>query len=376
MDSLFQEINQTIYTQDVIIVSAFPKDIHLIGECNNPYSDVDSQLVRACLLIDKLINKAAKIHREANFYNPENVGLVGDQRYKNTAFKSGHENHITRLTTNEFMFYTKKRLEPDEFSKLFEEILTLATKQPENLHIVLSSFAVKTLDNKTMNVAAFVECGQKPKVHFIVKNGVSDIDPVYYGENQGKKRIEFLNVDMEVDSEKTFPTLNIHGKEYTFSYNNVFEVSTLGGAKKIEVIEICLDHLGGVGKKNCELYMVNALLAPAPSLLPIQISQVVTSNTLDLVREHMLETNLTHVDPRYSEEHLLKKSRLVSSKTLKSALFFGTPQSEMYVTTSIRCSPLPFEILSEVEKHNQEIVSGKKRKREDLLQTSNKKPKL
>lgn len=376
MDSPFQKINQTIYTQDIIVVSAFPKNVHLIGECNNPYSDVDSQLVRAYLLIEKLINKAAKIHREANYYNPVNAGLVRDQRYKDSDFKSGHENHITRLTTNEFMFYTKKRLEPNEFSKLFEEIFTLAKKQPENLHIVLSSFAVRTLENKTMNVAAFIECGQNPKVHFIVKNGVSDIDPVYYGENQDRKRIEFLNVDMEVDSEKTFPTLNIHGKEYTFSYNNVFEVSTLGGAKKIEVIEMCLDHLGGVGKKNCELYMVDALLAPEPSLLPTQISQVVTSNTLDLVREHILETNLTHVDPLYSEVHLLKKSRLISNKTLKSDLFFGTPESEMYVTTSIRCSPLPFDILSEVEKHNQEIISGKKRKREDLPLTSKKKPKL
>ena len=356
----YQPITPSIYIQNVLIV-ANTSNHSMIGECHDKHADEASQLNRLYALIEKLVKKTAKVHLQVNYRPPKQLGLFSVDNSTIT-IKEDSLNNVTRLITNEFMFYTKKRLEPQEFATLFEKIVDLAQKQPENIHLILSSFSVRALNDKTMNVVAFVECGKTPQLHFMVKNYDSCADPLYYEQSpDGKKRTTFNNIEIRKDSEKKFPKIKIHGKKYKFSYNNVFEVTTLGGAKKLVAIDICFDHIEMVAKKNCILF-VKKSCTHSKNLLPIQISQVVTAIDVKLAEQSMLEDGLTYVDPKNTLFYLKKNDFILSHKTIKSDLFFGTPNSQFYVTPIIQCSLLPSELLVPVKKHNEQIMASMAKK--------------
>lgn len=373
----YQKYNQVIYTKDILVTSPYDEEKDSeVGEYDDFLAEKGSPVERLFLLIEKLVKKTAKIHRHDNYYQPELATMLRGARYQDTAFKQGYENNITRLVTNEFMFYTKERLEPKEFGILIEKPLILASKQPDNLHLILSTFAVRALNDKTLNVAVFLQCGEIPKVNFIVKNLSSDIDPIYYGKSKDhKSRINFDNIEIEKDDEEQFPVIDVQGIEYKFSYNNIFEVSTLGGAIKLEVIEICLDNHEGVGKENFEVYMDTSLLL-SENLLPTQISHVVTSNTISLRKKNMLELKATHADPKYSRDTLIRHDRMILEKTIKSDLYFGTPNLNFVIAKPKKCKKLPFNYFPDAEEHNEKIINNLKRKREAPPLQANKKPKL
>lgn len=357
----YQPINPLIYIQDAIFV-ANVENASMIGECHDNKADEATQLNRLYLLIEKLIKKAAKVHLQANGETPRQLGLFSTAENSGIKIKPECLNNITRLITNEFMFYTKRRLEPKEFAALFEKIFDFAQKQPENFHLILSSFAVRALNDKTMNVVAFVECGKNPKLHFIVKNYDSNFDPVYYSTSaDGKKRTEFDNITISEDSEKKFPKIKIHNKKYKFSYNNVFEVTTVGGGTKLVAIDICYDHAEMVAKNNCTLF-VKKSCGHSKTLLPIHICQVVTANYVTLEDKSKLEEKVVHVDPKNTLFHLKKNNRILEHKTIKSDLFFGTPHSQFYVTTPMQCSLLPEELLVPVKIHNEQIMASQSKK--------------
>lgn len=356
-----QPFNHLIYTQSVFVLAntTYPT---LIGECNSKEADENSQLIRLYALIEKLIKKSAKIHLEANGYKPKQLAMFSVDN-SNVTIKPECLNNVTQLITNEFMFYTKKRLEPSEFATLFEKIVDIAKTQPENLYLVLSSFAVRALNNKTMNVVAFVECGKTPKLHFMVKNYDSCVDPLYYETSADGKRTEFKNIEIKEDSEKKFPKIKIHGQKYKFSYNNVFEVVTLGGVKKLVSVDICFDNIEMVAKKNCALF-VKKECAHSKNLLPIHITHIVTANDVTLNEKAMLENHVAYADPKKTSFYLKKNDLLLSHKTIKSDLFFGTPHSQVYVTRPIPCSLLPSEFLEPVKSHNEKIMAKIDRKKD------------
>lgn len=350
----------SIYVQNIIVV-ANVSNLSLIGECHDNNANENTQLERLYSQIAKLVNQAAQLHLKTNYSQPKKLGLFSSDD-NNLTIKDDCLNNLTRLITNEFMFYTKKRLEPQEFAILFEKIFDLAQKQPGNFHLVLSSFAVRALNNKTMNVVAMIECGQTPQLHFIVKNYDSCVDPIYYENSpDGKKRIEFKNIEFKKDSEKKFPKVKIHGKKHKFSYQNVFEVATLGGLKEFVAIDICFDHIKKVAKKNC-LELIKKSCSESKNLIPIQINHIVTANDVKLFEEAMLEKKPTYACPKNTLFYLKKNEWILSHKIVKPEHFFGSPHSQLYVTPLIQSSLLPPELLMLANNHNEKIITALEKK--------------
>lgn len=328
--------NNQIHIQDYIVRSDSEKH-NPIGECNQIDADESTQSTRLYQFISTLIENVSQTHQKNH--------CIGTD----LAIKKGSENHLSRLITNEFMFYTKKRLESDDFTLLLDKILDLAKKQPENLHLILSSFAVKALNTKTMNVVIFITCGKNPRVELIVKNNPSFIDPLYYEETYGI-RTHFDNINVNIDKEDVFPALITHGKEYRFSYNNIFEIVTLGGAKKIMAFELCLDHAYALAKTKCTEYIESGLTYPL-RIFPNQISQVISSNTIGLEKDKMLEENATHADPDIPPYKCKPSSNIIKEKHIISS--FGNKSLNCILMNSTPCSKLPKNLLTQVDNYNE-----------------------
>ena len=132
-----KKVDKPVYIQDIIIQQkAKPPDL-VVGEFNFSSTKPGTES-RLLAHIEELITDAANVHLANNA--------------KST---------ITRLLTHEFSFYTKEPLTLDEFNKVLKHIEKLSM-QYENLHLVLSSFAVLNVDNKVVNTTLHVQCGKKP----------------------------------------------------------------------------------------------------------------------------------------------------------------------------------------------------------------------
>ncbi len=353
-DYTFDTIHHPINGVDIVVT---PTDhwnaTLLMGEWCESNADEHTQPDRLFLLITNLITRAAKLHLKMNF-TKENNGV------NNFKVKPGHENTLTKLSTSEFMFYTKKRLESDEFNALFNKIGKFAENQPDNLIIILSSFAMRALNNKTLNVVALIRCGKNSKIKFTVKNFPSCIDPTYSGKNDSDKYVTYENISINDDKEIVFPELYIKGCLQHLTYNNVFQIPTLGGKKKLLGIDICLDHHRGVAKENCKK-LIFSKLESSTKYIPTQLSHVVTSCTIDLKTEHSLENSVTHVDPEFSIISC-KKGVSVETQTLLKPEHFGTRELNFIVTKPTNDNYLPKTLLPMVIRHNAKLHNPKHKK--------------
>lgn len=289
------------------------------------------------------------------------------------------ENCITRLTTNEFCLYTEKPLKIEEFKAMQERIAYFASKLPENVHLVLSSFAVMTEDKKhLMNIVSYVECGKDPKMHLIVKNHSSMADPSYSIMVEQKKRELYntmiedrQNEDYKWDKhsmlrEDQLPKLKIADKDVDCSFNNVFICKTKGGAEFISCVDICLDHHKGVAKRNLERLIDASEMRT--ETLPIKCTHLVTSSTISKKDENKVG-QITHVDPKQSPDHQCKegcsKDELVLRKSVERTLMLDTPDEPRFghgeitvrMTPPMPVQDLVPQLLEKVKGHNREVKS-------------------
>ncbi len=284
-------------------------DSSLLGGYRAPEGEkTESVIKRLYAQIEGLTLSASKTHREDNCGGGDTIEI-------------GKENNITRLITNEFFFYTKKPLSIQEFQQLQQKIADLAAKQPENLHLILASFAVITPKGEVMNVAAHVECGQPPKLNFIVKNNPSGIDPVYREETQPGQFVYRRNVSKAFSTISNL-TVTVDAESRPFSFNNVFECKTAGGIPYLSCVDICLDHIVGVAKQN-----LLEMAAPYPA--GTLCSHIVVSNYTELTSEHCLSSSVTHADPVRSHINCKKmaeiQSQTSSEQDMLKPQIFGTP---------------------------------------------------
>lgn len=299
-----------IEIQDIVVVAldAFNADhIYnsrtLTGEFGNIKADETNQEARLFASIKSLMDRAAYTHKlsHCDFGNH---------------LKKTSEHKITRLVTNEFLFYTKTPLTLEKFGKLQELILQHAKAQANNLHFVLSTFAVKTPDGKLMNVAAYVVCGENAKVDFIVKNNPSAIDPVYTEIIEEGEKIPIFNVDLNKGDRPDLCKVDILGEPHYFTFNNLVRCPTAGGQSFFTGVELCLDHSYGVMKNNFNnivLQHVESLVEGVESdPLPTRFSHVISSNSCQVIEEHTIGLP-THADP----------SSAFLEKNEKMAPFFG-----------------------------------------------------
>lgn len=315
--------NNALVIQDVLVISDYYKKYTLAGEFEDPHkfggNKLDSKedpkklIKRLYNYISILINYTAKHHQSLNC-KPGSIELKDEKK-----------NRITRLLTNEFFFYTKYPLTLKDFEILQNKIFELAATLPENLHIVLATFAVKSPDNKILNVAVQIECGKIPKINFTIKNNPSKADPVYF---EGVHyRFPLLNTD--IDDHDPIYHINIKGKKFDLAFNNTFLCKTAGNLYFYSCIEICLDHYYRVARTNYD----KALKAEILSSKKITYDQLTTlcvqstvSNTIDS-KEGCIIGNHVVVDPYYSnnpetKEKIQNKVRV--SKVIDKDEMFGT----------------------------------------------------
>ncbi|MBS0290628.1 MAG: hypothetical protein JSS07_11420 [Proteobacteria bacterium] len=319
--------NTTIALQDNIIIS------EIAGEFRQDTANISDQRTRLYSYIETIITHTANKHKK------DNCNLNGE-------LKTDKSHFVTRAITNEFSFFTKQPLTLEEFEELFVKIADLAEKQPQNLHFILSSFAVR-LTPGVINVAAYIECGPKLKINFIVKNYLSTVDPVYY-EMQKAKKVVVPSINVRCDISAY--CFSIKNEIYNFTFNNIVECNTACGKQFLTCIDICFDHFKGVAKNN--LLQKISLAEQNQDFFPKQCSHVITSHTIDRVADNVVGT-ITHAD----------KSQNIHLETIKEInnIPFGVKTTRKLIEIPARICLLAPEFLNRVQNINSfEKVSSNK----------------
>lgn len=293
--------------KDILVIALVKEDgKNPIGEACKAQAYSEMTLDDRGKMMVRLLNKITILINEANETHLVN-GNNSDTEDINLEF-------ITRLSTNEFFFYTFAPLTLKEFETLMNNIAEKGAKLTSGIQLVLGSFAVKTATNQVMNVTPHITLGQPVSFTFLIKNYTSPID-VRFKERNSKGYIETLKVfDRDKGTTSDIPKIDIQGIPHLFTFNNVIACKTPGGESFLTAVDICLDHFCGVAKNN-----VKKALKKEPTLLKQVISQLILSNTIKLEPRNCFHS-VIHVDPVYSlgrykpyPTQIMRKMRSVSS---------------------------------------------------------------
>ncbi|CAL7963914.1 hypothetical protein GAMM_60099 [Gammaproteobacteria bacterium] len=278
------KINQQVSVRDLVVRTEYP---HCYGESEkhtNSYHYPENE--RIIDYIQLLFSIANEDHK-ANYYVQDTNGEFQLQDDK--------KNCITRLTMNEFSLYTKKPLSANEFNNILSKISMLACNLRQNVHVLLSSFAVRAENERILNICVFIEGGNIPKIHIFAKNTASAVDidyntPDKLFSQQDSATKPDNNVDGVIIAAKA-------GKAGLFiNTGGVFKVKTSGGAVYIQLIDICLDHAFGHSKEVVERNFFGKA-TNMNETIPEQIEQCVTSNWIDIESPFIIATTVLHADP-------------------------------------------------------------------------------
>lgn len=350
-NDLLLHLNKPINIKDLVVVPQLgPPSFTACGEFDAKV-EKESRLDRLYQTIQKLVEYASEEHQKANC---DKAGNLLPEK----------ENDLTRLITSEFSFFTKTPLFLEEFNTLQQKIMDLAKRQPSNLHLVLSSFAVRTPDNKVMNVVPYFECGKEAHVHFIVKNDPSIMDPIYEEKTDEQKKSSLPNVNAAIDRVDHL-TVKIDNVLYPFSFNNVFECITAGGNKFFSCVEICRDHCSCLGRRFLDFNLDCLMMTPsniAKTFFSTQCSHIVTSSSVSLNKEYLL-CAATHADPIWSESNKKEDyannhgSLLLKEIGLIPAQDFGRPWV-IWTPLQSSCQKLPTYELEKVNYYNNLLLEA------------------
>lgn len=247
-------ISRPITIQDVIITHSV-----LSNDCSLQYDPIEveseqfSQLVEHVRLI---INTA----RETHVKHFEEMG------------KSIHEsnNHITRVITDEFSFYSRAPLTIDSYIKLIEQIRDISSTLPVNIHLVLATFPVVDVDNRLHNIAVFVTTGEKVAIHHRSKSRPSLSDP-HYGYSLAFNQSDYSEFNM---------TEIVPFQPIAFGFGSIVLSTTQGGATLLTNLEICFEHLCHIAP-YCLVNEIGTLVQNN-QIIPLQYSHIITSKTVNI----------------------------------------------------------------------------------------------
>lgn len=285
--------------------------------------------------LNLLIDDAVTRHREANCVEGGNQ------------LRPERLNHVSRGITNEDFFLT----EPIPFKKFearMQELFNKAKNLPENLQFIFGSFAVLTPDGYgVMRVVPHIDCGPEPKMHLIVKNYASDVDPEFNKIDQLGHRWRLETIENGKWNRIADVAIEIDGIKRPFSFNNVVECRTAGNMKYFSCVDICLDHLEGVAKKNLDDAVNKALQAAKDGKrehIPALCTHVVTSNCVVLEKKNCItaKDQVTQCDPVHSKFPVSRSIDQVE---------FGTP-CRIMVPSPKKCAPLPSNLAKLVKANN------------------------
>jgi hypothetical protein len=290
-----------------------PKDVDRIGGKIPPANETVTALIdRLFKDIKSHIKIAAELHYQSHW----------DIQQKQ--FKPSSANHITRLMFNECFFWTKEPFTVKQFEILQQKIARLVKRYPQNLHLILASFAVKTGRGKIMDVTPHIICGAQPQFSFIVKNYPF---PGHDYKEQEKilPIVDIRNEPSDIDN----ILIHIDGKRIPVSFHNIVLCKTAGNVDFYTCIDICSDHAyelgGGVANNNLK----KLIMERSPDTLASYCSHVLVSNTF----EKNLRNSMGKV--RQADHEYMANKPYV----LLGNYHFG-PQPAMHITKPRVCATL------------------------------------
>lgn len=239
------------------------------------------------LMVDRLFYEIKELMQKAKASHLVN--------YKRPHTNEIDPNYITRLSTNEFFFYTQEPLTLQDFEALQNKIADETNTLPAGIQFVFGSFAVKTFDNRVMNVTPHITYNGTVSFNFIVKNYTTSID-VRYKEKDTYDTSQTLGLFDMGTKPSHLPQINIKGVTQPVTFNNIIFSKTPGGESLLTVLDICSDHLRGVGKFNIE-----RLIEKDPAVTNLPISHMVLSNHVKLSSKYCFGS-VVHIDPIHSPE--------------------------------------------------------------------------
>lgn len=296
-------IDQTVTMTDVV---ALQTGSELTGEFSydSPYDEKDNYLTRIKDHVELLATIVNRQHLKDNFSQDTNGAWTT---------KPGCENNVTRLLMHEFSLYTHSPLSMAEFDTLCDQIKQLAAQLSENLYLLASSVAViDSKRNALHNYAIHIQCGKNPQVDRIAKIHPSDKDP-----NYPRTTLNFF-----AEGQKT----------------NVVKCKTIGRAEFSTIVEICMDHYEGEGKKSFYRNIKEMKKVNPHAVMPKQISQVVTSESISFYPQQAIAKQIVRVDPRPDFKEHFSRTKKMPIK-LSANLIENIPErfKKEYCWTALEC---------------------------------------
>lgn len=197
--------------------------------------------------------------------------------------------NVSRLLTHEFSFYTQQPLSAENFVTLLTDIETYARLLPENVHCLLSSFAVN-FNERLHNVSIYVVCGRDVTCHVFHKASEAKED-FHYASLPNT----FHQITDEVFTNQAAAFVATGSNEITSS-QSVFPI-TVYDITYLQCIDVCLDY----HEKHSYRLINTATTHPQSLPVPAYVSHIVSSNILEVTRGTIIHSKQIHqADPYFS----------------------------------------------------------------------------
>lgn len=312
----------TLKIKDIAVIAKYTE--HTIGEAPRP-----GQIYLPMTPIERE-------HMESRLFS--SINFLMDEAHTshtlNCKISGSNEvdfDYITRLSTHEFYFYTQEPLTLAEFESLQNKIFTKAATLPVGIQLSLGSFAVKTNNNRVMNVTPHITCGQLPKFNFLIKNFTSPID-VRYKETDKYGLERTLLVFDKRNANLPLPEIKLNGVSQLFTFDPLIRCTTPRGNPFLTIIEVCLDHYEGVARSHIDM------MQSTGDLMTQSVSHLVISNSVNLVAENSYGT-VMHVDPEHSFTTCKANTQQKQSPG-NPEYFFGNDEVKIFDLNPTECITL------------------------------------
>ncbi|MDF1797043.1 MAG: hypothetical protein P1U63_10955 [Coxiellaceae bacterium] len=288
------QTSPVIHLRDLVVLSVDPDDSH--GESNKKSNTSDHQLISpptksknllACPSYDESKTTEKSFCSEADFtrliqYAVELLETANSQHEPEPYF-------VTRIGTAEFTFYTQAPLNEEQFTRLLDFMKFSAQKQQQNVHALLSSFAV-WINDQLCNIALYVTCGESAEVHTIIKAEPSTIDLDYQDAD---------SLFRQSPKDSTVPEITVSGVVLAdgraLINNQILTIQVNDSTMQIFTI-VCFDHAMGYGQR----LLLQQLNEDSCKLTTPFYNYVLTSNIINPTSGDTPTTSISQYDPRYS----------------------------------------------------------------------------
>ena len=315
-------------------------------------------LQRTLTHIEKMAAHASVIHLEDNFTECEEKSSLDDYAYRGInklhALRPDCNNHVTRLSFNEYYFYPHQKrgpLPPLTFQALVRGIETIAANLPENLHLTLASFPLlDEVDRRVANMVIYVQCGLIPALRVMAKNIAAMNEPVYPGT-------EPLEYCRNVFAPSFYMALGDKNNAHRSMHFSSPIVCDTRRTRFWTLIDICNDLEMGYGKQALARE-TRLRKQHSASDLPQQITHIVISNSTFLYEDNTLSATVTHVDPSYHTLRTIASDKKWEATIIKIEDTHSTGWSELRFFPTRQIDKLPAGLLNADNTDKKKLTAG------------------